>query len=144
MNSPIHDHSGSHCIMKVLAGELTETQYHWPSKTNSHPFKSDSESDAEYLSSAGIVPTCSKMTVKRESVLKRNEVTYMHGKIHFFVIRQIKLACIVFQIKLLSQQFLCTCIRLHTIAARLLMKKRVLKEPLDVASFIHAEANCCK
>ncbi|KAE8381737.1 RmlC-like cupin domain-containing protein [Aspergillus bertholletiae] len=28
--SPIHDHANAHCIMKVLAGELTETVYHPP------------------------------------------------------------------------------------------------------------------
>jgi cysteine dioxygenase len=30
--SPIHDHSNSHCIMKVLEGELLETRYAWPEK----------------------------------------------------------------------------------------------------------------
>lgn len=29
--SPIHDHSGSHCILKVMQGELLETRYDWPS-----------------------------------------------------------------------------------------------------------------
>ncbi|KAJ1556515.1 Cysteine dioxygenase, partial [Nowakowskiella sp. JEL0078] len=28
--SPIHDHSGSHCLMKVLSGSICETQYSWP------------------------------------------------------------------------------------------------------------------
>ncbi|KAL6914860.1 hypothetical protein FSST1_012620 [Fusarium sambucinum] len=28
--SPIHDHANAHCIMKVLAGELTETVYDMP------------------------------------------------------------------------------------------------------------------
>jgi len=28
--SPIHDHSGSHCILKVLNGELRESRYEWP------------------------------------------------------------------------------------------------------------------
>ncbi|KAJ4253452.1 hypothetical protein NW762_010610 [Fusarium torreyae] len=28
--SPIHDHANAHCIMKVLAGELTETVYQMP------------------------------------------------------------------------------------------------------------------
>lgn len=28
--SPIHDHADAHCILKVLAGELTETVYENP------------------------------------------------------------------------------------------------------------------
>ncbi|KAF4816590.1 Cysteine dioxygenase [Colletotrichum siamense] len=32
--SPIHDHANAHCIMKVLAGELTETVYYTPSSTD--------------------------------------------------------------------------------------------------------------
>jgi cysteine dioxygenase len=36
--SPIHDHANAHCIMKVLAGELTETVYEMPEKgCESHP-----------------------------------------------------------------------------------------------------------
>ncbi|KAI1035567.1 hypothetical protein LB504_005989 [Fusarium proliferatum] len=30
--SPIHDHANAHCILKVLAGELTETIYNMPEK----------------------------------------------------------------------------------------------------------------
>ncbi|KAL3494671.1 RmlC-like cupin domain-containing protein [Aspergillus germanicus] len=30
--SPIHDHANAHCIMKVLAGNLTETVYYAPEK----------------------------------------------------------------------------------------------------------------
>ncbi|KAH8705217.1 RmlC-like cupin domain-containing protein [Talaromyces proteolyticus] len=32
--SPIHDHANAHCIMKVLAGELTETVYHSPEESS--------------------------------------------------------------------------------------------------------------
>lgn len=32
--SPIHDHSNSHCMMKMLAGQLVETQYSWPEEDN--------------------------------------------------------------------------------------------------------------
>jgi len=31
--SSIHDHAGSHCFMKVLAGSLQETQFAWPEKS---------------------------------------------------------------------------------------------------------------
>jgi cysteine dioxygenase len=79
--SPIHDHAGAHCIMviykfsyiekKVLQGELTETQYHWPNEQ-----QSESESDCDQN-----VPRLIKMKVKLETTLKRNEVTYMHDNI---------------------------------------------------------------
>ncbi|KAF5497822.1 Cysteine dioxygenase [Colletotrichum siamense] len=43
--SPIHDHANAHCIMKVLAGELTETVYYTPSSTDKEnvPLKVKSE-----------------------------------------------------------------------------------------------------
>lgn len=28
--SPVHDHSDAHCVMKILQGELCETRYAWP------------------------------------------------------------------------------------------------------------------
>ena len=30
--SPVHDHAGSHCVMKVLQGSLKETRYRWPER----------------------------------------------------------------------------------------------------------------
>ena len=30
--SPIHDHAGSHCVMKVLQGTLKETRFKWPER----------------------------------------------------------------------------------------------------------------
>ena len=30
--SPVHDHAGSHCVMKVLQGSLKETRYKWPER----------------------------------------------------------------------------------------------------------------
>lgn len=30
--SPVHDHTGSHCVMKILQGSLKETQYKWPER----------------------------------------------------------------------------------------------------------------
>lgn len=34
--SPIHDHSNSHCIVKMLDGELTESLYDWPTENTGH------------------------------------------------------------------------------------------------------------
>ncbi|TPX34265.1 cysteine dioxygenase [Synchytrium endobioticum] len=55
--SPIHDHSNSHCIVKVLDGSLTEQRYEWPMYEGHH------------------------MRVTQTFVHERDAVTYMHDKI---------------------------------------------------------------
>lgn len=64
-SSAIHDHSNAHCLMKVLSGELYETQYRWPSKG-----KAD-ELEASTASSA------SRMETIRESKYSRDQVAYI-------------------------------------------------------------------
>jgi cysteine dioxygenase len=34
MGSSIHDHTNSHCFVKILDGQLLETRYDWPDKDN--------------------------------------------------------------------------------------------------------------
>lgn len=79
-SSPIHDHAGAHCIMKVLDGKLTETQYDWPSNP-SPPCSGSSMSDSDSDESGQTVPSSKRMTVKCETTLSRNEATYIHDKI---------------------------------------------------------------
>lgn len=55
--SPIHDHAGSHCMMKLLDGELSEDLFAWPTSPSS------------------------AMRMRRSSPLKTNSVAYMHDKI---------------------------------------------------------------
>lgn len=67
--SPIHDHNGSHCIMRVLDGSLTETLY----SSSSGGFESDSsisgtENEASYVK-------------KRETKLELNQTAYIHDTI---------------------------------------------------------------
>ncbi|OAD66319.1 hypothetical protein PHYBLDRAFT_7545, partial [Phycomyces blakesleeanus NRRL 1555(-)] len=59
--SPIHNHSGSHCIMKILDGELQETLYDWPNRP----------------SIDGGVP----LNVSRDTMYHANQVTYVHDSI---------------------------------------------------------------
>jgi cysteine dioxygenase len=54
--SPIHDHSKSHCIFKVLNGELNESRYDWPDRE------------------------C-EMKLRTEDIYVLNQVNYMHDKI---------------------------------------------------------------
>ncbi|KAJ1663507.1 hypothetical protein IW140_004936 [Coemansia sp. RSA 1813] len=58
-SSPIHDHAGSHCMMKLLAGELNEDLYAWPAST----------------------PDSTNLRLKRTAPLKTNSVAYMSDKL---------------------------------------------------------------
>jgi hypothetical protein len=58
--SSIHDHSNSHCFVKILEGELQETMYNWPS-----------ESDGE-----------THMTAREVNRYKRDGVTYINGELY--------------------------------------------------------------
>ncbi|KAI8086588.1 RmlC-like cupin domain-containing protein [Halteromyces radiatus] len=55
--SPIHNHSGSHCIMKILEGHLQESLYDWPEK------------DGQPL------------TLLQQTLLLPNQTTYVHDNI---------------------------------------------------------------
>lgn len=57
--SSIHDHTDSHCFMKILQGTLQETRFAWPEK-NDEPLKET-----------------------RRTTLPLNEVAYMNGN-HLF------------------------------------------------------------
>ncbi|RUS15270.1 cysteine dioxygenase, type I [Endogone sp. FLAS-F59071] len=81
--SPIHDHAGSHCVMKVLDGQLSETIYEWPDSVaelcnieaediTSAPTKSDAN---------GTENACRSMSVMRSTTLDTDDVTYIHDKI---------------------------------------------------------------
>ncbi|KAI8801204.1 RmlC-like cupin domain-containing protein [Cladochytrium replicatum] len=69
--SPIHDHSGAHCLMKVLDGDLVETQYHWPDEGVETSDKSEHVDHAHE----------SMMEVKKTTTLEVNKVGYIHDKI---------------------------------------------------------------
>ncbi|XP_061391356.1 cysteine dioxygenase type 1 [Musca vetustissima] len=46
--STIHDHSDSHCFMKMLKGELTETRYTWPENTTAEDHLDAIPEDGEF------------------------------------------------------------------------------------------------
>ena len=58
MGSSIHDHSGAHCFVKVLDGQLQESLFEWPS---------DSAPEDEPLQPKG------------KTVYEKNGVAYMSG-----------------------------------------------------------------
>lgn len=74
--SPLHDHANAHCLMKVLSGSLSETQYTFPSSpisTSSTP-------------SSNTIPTPIKTTT-----YTTNQVTYMADNIGLHKISNLSL-----------------------------------------------------
>lgn len=61
--SCIHDHSGSHCFMKILEGELVESRFAWPEE---EVIESDGEGQ--------------EMSLITETRLGLNEVLYINGE----------------------------------------------------------------
>lgn len=55
--SPIHDHAGSHCVMKILDGQLQESLYDWPNQADT------------------------PMHCSRTTTYQPDQVTYMHDKL---------------------------------------------------------------
>ena len=61
--SPVHDHAGSHCVMKVLQGSLKETRYRWPDRK--------------------VTEECqhSPLQVQESTVLSQDDVTYISDNV---------------------------------------------------------------
>ena len=57
--SVVHDHAGSHCVMKVLQGSLKETRFKWPE----HKVTEECQR--------------SPLQVQGTTVLSRDDVTYI-------------------------------------------------------------------
>ena len=57
--SGVHDHSGSHCFMKIMEGQLKETLFAWPHDPSVEE----------------------QLTETATNIYKNNEVTYICGKI---------------------------------------------------------------
>ncbi|KAJ3062090.1 hypothetical protein HDU98_001998 [Podochytrium sp. JEL0797] len=82
--SPIHDHAGSHCLMKMLEGGLKETRYAWPEDKGpitSLPLSLLPSITDQSVSDA--VDSFGKkgMQVTLETPLELDQVAYIHDKI---------------------------------------------------------------
>lgn len=79
--SPIHDHSGSHCIMKILDGELQETQYEWPSMSGDGgaPLSDITETVDHAGPLSDDQNKNNPLVVTQQTVLRPNEVAYING-----------------------------------------------------------------
>ncbi|KAJ3000915.1 hypothetical protein HKX48_003178 [Thoreauomyces humboldtii] len=76
--SPVHDHAGSHCLMKILEGGLAETLY----ETQEPDGRVDSGIDEEDSDAASSDGGCGKsLRVTKQSRLCQGDVAYVHDKI---------------------------------------------------------------
>lgn len=79
--SPIHDHAGSHCVMKILDGELKESLFDWPDMNDQENV--DAAADACDITTARKADVCPKtgvcLTKQRETIYGADQVTYVHG-----------------------------------------------------------------
>ncbi|ORX61576.1 cysteine dioxygenase type I [Hesseltinella vesiculosa] len=81
-NSPIHDHSGSHCIMKILDGRLLESQYEYPTKLEEDVACSNIDiTDGSEDNKTTACQNTSAMHVTKDTILKSNQVAYISDKI---------------------------------------------------------------
>lgn len=70
--SSIHDHSDSHCFMKMLQGQLTETKFEFPCSGD----ENDSNNNQQY--------TASELQEIGKTSVSTNEVCYINGEFHSF------------------------------------------------------------
>lgn len=83
MFSPIHDHSGSHCVMKILDGELQETQYNWPTSGDNEesvPVEDVTNGTPQSSQSQNVL-NGQPLAISKDTVYQPNQVTYVHGKV---------------------------------------------------------------
>ncbi|KAJ3169462.1 hypothetical protein HDU88_000651 [Geranomyces variabilis] len=80
--SPVHDHAGSHCLMKVLDGELAETLYSVPQPAEDERVDSGNEDACSTSSSSGGDDESRHgMRVRRLGRLATGDVAYIHDRI---------------------------------------------------------------
>ncbi|KAF9585861.1 Cysteine dioxygenase [Lunasporangiospora selenospora] len=81
VGSAIHDHSNSHCIMKILDGELKETLYDWPDKVVQDSDNADSGVGSDPSDCEEENKKVKPMKVRQETKLERDACAYMHDKL---------------------------------------------------------------
>lgn len=74
--SAIHDHSDSHCFMKMLKGELCETRYAWP---KNHQFiENNKDGDINGYTTNDIDYDGEELEEMSRSVMETNGVCYIN------------------------------------------------------------------
>lgn len=68
--SPVHDHTNAHCLMKILSGELQETQFNWPKNCAQNFFDQETTETSP----------C-PLTIKSQTTFQRDGVAYISDQI---------------------------------------------------------------
>lgn len=71
--STIHDHSDSHCFMKMLKGDLMETRYAWPETENQHKQSQAITEEKQFENHEAL-------QVIGQRTMSVNDVAYINGK----------------------------------------------------------------
>ncbi|KAF7720713.1 hypothetical protein EC973_006309 [Apophysomyces ossiformis] len=79
--SPIHNHSGSHCIMKILDGELQETLYDWPEQEVEEESAGPADITEAAEEKSNNLVGANPLHVSKDTMYHPNECTYVHDKI---------------------------------------------------------------
>lgn len=75
--SCIHDHSGSHCFMKILEGELVESRFAWPTEpTGDQEEEISTREDDDDDEEGG-----QQMSLIEETRLGLNDILYINDKV---------------------------------------------------------------
>ncbi|XP_054167209.1 cysteine dioxygenase type 1-like [Oppia nitens] len=81
-SSSIHDHSDSHCFMKMLSGSLHEIRYEWPENTtNDSDTTTTSSNNNTIVMNNNSGDDSYEMKVLEENILKTNGVAYINDSI---------------------------------------------------------------
>lgn len=85
-SSTIHDHSDSHCFMKMLSGGLTEIKYSWPQDTiisNLEPKCDIGNSSCYQIENEEFEKELQEIS---RTTMHMNDVCYINGKFwHFYL-----------------------------------------------------------
>jgi cysteine dioxygenase len=85
--SPIHDHADAHCVMKILKGSLTETQYKMPTPSSSPSLSSSSPTNKDADTDSTPPKGTSPLITTKTTIYNKDEVAYISDQIGLHEIR---------------------------------------------------------
>lgn len=79
-SSTIHDHSDSHCFMKMLKGDLLETRFSWPEEA-------EEREHLQTITEGEIYENQDALQVLGQRPMGLNDVAYINGKFYIFCLK---------------------------------------------------------
>lgn len=80
--SAIHDHSESHCFMKMLKGELREIRYAWPNNSNNIVEQNGSVDISNHDDESSNEYNGSELQEISRAIMETNSVHYINGNLN--------------------------------------------------------------